>query len=53
MGDLLSSHYCEYRRPAQCGSTFAPGFELMVRLCAPRNEFLDKVWRLPDVDEVE
>jgi hypothetical protein len=29
------------------------GFELMFRLYAPKKEFFDKVWVLPDVEEVK
>jgi hypothetical protein len=28
-------------------------FELMARFYAPKNEFFDKVWKLPDVEEVK
>ena len=28
------------------------GFELMFRLYAPKKEFFDKTWRLPDVEKV-
>jgi hypothetical protein len=28
------------------------GFELMFRLYAPKREFFDKVWRLPDVEKI-
>ena len=29
------------------------GFELMLRLCAPRKEFFEKVWALPDVEKLK
>lgn len=29
------------------------GFELMARFYAPKKEFFDKVWKLPDVDKME
>ena len=28
-------------------------FELMARFYAPKKEFFDKVWKLPDVEEVK
>jgi hypothetical protein len=30
----------------------ARGFELMARFYAPKREFFDKVWKLPDVEKI-
>jgi hypothetical protein len=49
--------YFAPKAPAGKDSNWVPtdpqrGFELMFRLYAPKKEFLDKVWVLPDVEKV-